>query len=61
MNISKMILIDFPNLTEQEAKEILNMLRAGVKLELEALSKKDISFASDEFLPKKIKDKDWLD
>ena len=37
------------------------MLRAGVKLELEALSKKDISFASDEFLPKKIKDKDWLD
>ncbi len=42
-------------------KEIRNMLRAGVKLELEALSKKDISFASDEFLPKKIKDKDWLD
>ena len=26
MNISKMILIDFPNLTEQEAKEILKIL-----------------------------------
>ncbi len=42
-------------------KEIKNMLRAGVKLELEALSKKNISFATDEYLPKKLRDKDWLD
>ncbi|MBI4565631.1 MAG: DNA topoisomerase IV subunit A [Planctomycetes bacterium] len=41
--------------------EIRNMLRQGVKLELEALSKKDISFATDEYLPKKLKDKEWLD
>ncbi len=42
-------------------KEIKNMLRLGVKLELEALSKKAISFATDEYLPKKLRDKDWLD
>ncbi len=42
-------------------KEIRNMLACGVKLELEALSKKAISFATDEYLPKKLKDKDWLD
>jgi DNA topoisomerase-6 subunit A len=42
-------------------KEIRNMLKSGVKLELEALSKKDISFASEVFLPKKIKDRNWLD
>jgi DNA topoisomerase VI subunit A len=41
-------------------REIRTMLRNGVKLELEALSAKGISFISDEYLPKKIKDKQWL-
>jgi DNA topoisomerase VI subunit A len=41
-------------------KEIHYMLKAGVKLEIEALSAKDISFITDEYLPKKLKDKDWL-
>ena len=36
------------------------MLKAGVKLELEALSAKGISYISDDYLPKKLKDKDWL-
>jgi DNA topoisomerase-6 subunit A len=42
-------------------KEIQRMLSSKVKLELEALSAKGITFASDEYLPKKIKDKDFLD
>ena len=41
-------------------KEIKTMLRAGVKLELEALSAKGISFISEEYLPKKMKDKLYL-
>ena len=41
-------------------REIKEMLRAGVKLELEALSAKGISFISEEYLPKKLADKDWL-
>ena len=42
-------------------KEINKMLRQGVKLELEALSAKGISFVTEEYLPYKIKKKLWLD
>ena len=37
------------------------MLRSGVKLELEALSAKGISFISEEYLPKKLRDRAWLE
>ena len=38
------------------------MLRDDLKMELEVLSTKpDISYVSNEYLPKKLKDKDWLD
>jgi DNA topoisomerase VI subunit A len=42
-------------------KEIDNMLRLGVKLELEALSSKDFSFITETYLPTKIKEHDFLD
>lgn len=42
-------------------KEIQRMLSSKVKLELEALSAKGITFASDEYLPRKLKEKDFLD
>lgn len=42
-------------------EEIKEMLRRGVKLELEALSKKGISFVSDVYLPEKMKNKQWLE
>ncbi|RME82778.1 MAG: DNA topoisomerase IV subunit A [Planctomycetota bacterium] len=41
--------------------EIQYMLKQKVKLELEALSNKDFSFITEEYLPKKIRDKMWLD
>jgi len=41
-------------------EEIKHMLKRGVKLELEALSNKGISFASEVYLPDKIKKKDFL-
>ena len=41
--------------------EINHMLKLGVKLELEALSNKDFSFITEHYLPKKLKDKQWLD
>ncbi|MBL7206484.1 MAG: DNA topoisomerase IV subunit A [Candidatus Aenigmarchaeota archaeon] len=40
--------------------ELRNMLRVGYKLELEALSAKGIRFISEKYLPKKIKEKDFL-
>jgi DNA topoisomerase VI subunit A len=42
-------------------KEIRQMLRSGVKMELEALSSKDISFITKKYLPRKMKDGDVLD
>lgn len=41
--------------------EIQYMLKKKVKLELEALSNKDFSFITEEYLPKKLRDKMWLD
>jgi len=40
--------------------EIQGMLKSGVKLEIEALSNRGISFISEEYLPQKLRDGDWL-
>jgi DNA topoisomerase-6 subunit A len=42
-------------------REIQEMVRSGVKFELEALSRRGISFITEEYMPKKLKDKDWLE
>lgn len=41
-------------------EEIRTMIKDGVKLEIEALSARGISFISEEYLPKKIRENDWL-
>jgi DNA topoisomerase-6 subunit A len=41
-------------------RELEHMMKRGVKLELEALSSKGISFISEEYLPGKLRDKQWL-
>lgn len=41
-------------------RELHHLLKSGVKLELEAFSNKDISFITDEYLPRKLRDKEWL-
>jgi DNA topoisomerase-6 subunit A len=45
----------------QWKREIDHMLKSGVKLEIEALSSKGISFITEEYLPKKLRDRDWLE
>ncbi len=42
-------------------KEIKHMEALGVKLELEALSNKHFSFITETYLPRKLKEKGWLD
>ncbi|MBK9128844.1 MAG: DNA topoisomerase IV subunit A [Phycisphaerales bacterium] len=42
-------------------REIQHMERLGVKLELEALSNKNFSFITEEYLPRKMREKRWLD
>ncbi len=46
---------------KQWQQEIEEMVKSGVKFELEALSRRGISFITEEYLPKKLKDKDWLE
>lgn len=41
-------------------EEIGDLLKAGFKMEIEALSNKDISFVTDVYVPEKIAKKDWL-
>jgi DNA topoisomerase-6 subunit A len=42
-------------------KEIKNMLASGLKYELDALANKDFRYLTTDYLPKKLRDKDWLD
>ncbi len=42
-------------------REIQEMVKSGLKFELEALSRRGISFVTEEYLPKKLRDRDWLE
>ncbi|GMV82037.1 MAG: hypothetical protein AMXMBFR7_32210 [Planctomycetota bacterium] len=42
-------------------REIKHMLTSGLKYELDALANKDFRFLTTDYLPKKLKTKDWLD
>jgi DNA topoisomerase-6 subunit A len=42
-------------------KEIDHMLRNGFKMEVESLITKDISYVTEEYVPARLKAKDWLD
>src|SRR5687767_661030 len=42
-------------------KEIARMLTNGFKMEVESLITKDISYVTEEYVPERLKRKDWLD
>ncbi|MEM8874337.1 MAG: DNA topoisomerase IV subunit A [Planctomycetota bacterium] len=42
-------------------REIKKMIDSGVKMELETASSKDFSFITEQYLPEKLKKKQWLD
>ena len=42
-------------------KEIKRLLDNGFKLEVEALISRDISYVTEEYTPRRLRDKDWLD
>ena len=41
--------------------EIKRMLSSGLKYELDALANKDFQYLTKSYLPRKLKEKDWLD
>jgi DNA topoisomerase-6 subunit A len=55
-------ILNYPWFARKEwQREIKHMLKLGVKLELEALSNKDFSFITEQYLPEKLNRKQWLD
>ncbi len=42
-------------------KEIEGLLTNGFKMEVESLITKDISYVTEEYVPQRLKDKDWLE
>jgi DNA topoisomerase-6 subunit A len=42
-------------------REISEMVRSGKKYEIQALSNHDISYVTEQYLPKKLRDRDWLE
>ena len=42
-------------------EEIKRMLASGLKYELDALANKDFQYLTKQYLPRKLKEKDWLD
>ena len=43
------------------APEIQFMLDSGLKYELDALANKDFQYLTNKYLPRKLKEKDWID
>jgi DNA topoisomerase VI subunit A len=42
-------------------QELTFMIKSGLKYELDALANKDFRFLTTDYLPRKLKEKDWLD
>ena len=42
-------------------KEIQRMVSNGFKMEVKSLITKDISYVTEEYVPERLKKKDWLD
>ena len=41
--------------------EIKRMLSSGLKYELDSLANKDFQYLTKKYLPRKLKEKDWID
>ena len=55
-------LLSYPWFQKKEwRRELEGMTRTGKKYEIEALSRRGISFITEDYLPKKLADKDWLE
>ena len=55
-------ILNYPWFQKKEwQKEIRNMLSSELKFELDALANKDFRYLTTDYLPRKLKDQDWLD
>ncbi len=55
-------ILNYPWFQKKEwQREIKNMLASDLKYELDALANKDFRYLTTDYLPRKLKEKDWLD
>jgi DNA topoisomerase-6 subunit A len=55
-------LLDYPWFQKPAwQQEIKRMLASGLKYELDSLANKDFQFLTKKYLPRKLKERDWLD
>ena len=55
-------ILDYPWFQKKEwQKEIRHMLASGLKYELDALANKDFRYLTTDYLPRKLRDRDWID
>ncbi len=55
-------LLNYPWFQKKDwQKEIKRMLSSGLKYELDALANKDFQYLTKRYLPRKLKERDWLD
>jgi DNA topoisomerase-6 subunit A len=55
-------LLNYPWFQKKEwQREIKRMLEVGLKYELDALANKDFRYLTTDYLPRKLREKDWLD
>ncbi len=55
-------MLEYPWFQKKEwRRELEGMTRTGKKYEIEALSRRGISFITEDYLPKKLRDRDWLE
>jgi len=55
-------ILNYPWFQKKEwQKEIRRLLSNGLKFELDSLANKDFQYLTKKYLPKKLKDRDWLD
>lgn len=56
-------ILNYPWFQEHKGwqKEIQLLLKNGFKMEVEAMLNKDISYVTEEYVPQRLRDRDWLD
>ena len=62
-SISTRLPTEYPDEPQKKAwqDEIKRMLATGLKYELDALANKDFRYLTKTYLPRKLKEEDWLD
>ena len=61
LNTKSVMIRQISTCWRKPGRHVLRMLSSGLKYELDALANKDFQYLTKSYLPRKLKEKDWLD